>query len=803
MATAESSIQIMDGATPVLQRVSNSIKITAGLMRSLQMASSNALVLPGMQMWESSLTGIRIQYDRVEESVYKVKNQQDQLTESASDNTKKLEKLKNAWGKVVSGAKSMGINTSAMEIFNQANDKKAAGNVIQTRTGLQGPELKEAEKSSSNLYIDNLSPSLDSAAQSLSAVNQLTGQTGSGLEQITRAGLLMQDTFGYGLTDSIKSAGMLEQQFGISGAEAFDLIIQGTQAGLNKNGDLLETINQYSGRFKSLGLGGDEMFQAMINGAENGGISVASLGDAVSEFSKRAVSGGKDSSQGFSALGLDANKMTEAFRGGGETAKQAFTQTMNALNNMEDPVNRNLAGVQLFGEAWGNIGSDGVTALTDLSGSVELTKSHLEELNRTKYDDAASALSSLAKTINVGLAGPIGGVVDFVTKSIHDFTSGLQGDVENISGIFGVIGLVAGEIGNYIAESWSVLQPVILGIIAALVVFNASTIWSTVCSWAQVAATTAQTIAMEGLNAVLAASPLTWIIVLIIMLIALFYAGVAAVNQFAGTSYSATGIIVGVFFMALAAIGNILMAMAELVFGVVEFMLNPFIILANFIANVFRDPIGAAVHLFADFADQVLGLIQKLAKALDLVFGTKMEATVSVWREGVSDFTDKFAKEHGNGKYKKEFETLDLGEKFNLQHIDYTDKFQTGNKIGSNMEAGVKDKYENFKTYLKQQDPTENSDNKLDSNENIIRNTGDTAMSTAAMADSMDVVDEELKYMRDAAEQEIINRFTLAELKVDVNNNNTIKNITDFDELNRRLSDVTGEILASAAEGVG
>lgn len=817
MATAENSIQIVDGATPVLQRVSNSIKITARLMRSLQMASSNALALPGMQMWESSLAGMRIQYDRVEETMYKVKNQQDELTESASENTKEMERLKKAWEKVVSVAKNMGINTSPMEVFNQANDRKAAGNVIQNRTGLQGPELKAAEKSASNLYIDNLSPSLDSAAQSLSAVNQLTGQTGSGLEQITRAGLLMQDTFGYGLTDSIKSAGMLEQQFGISGAEAFDLIIQGTQAGLNKNGDLLETINQYSSRFKSLGLGGAEMFQAMINGAESGGISVASLGDAVSEFSKRAVSGGKDSSQGFSTLGLDANKMTEAFRGGGETAKQAFQQTMNALNNMEDPVNRNLAGVQLFGEAWKNIGSDGVTALTDLSGSVELAKSHLEELNRTKYDDAASALSSLAKTINVGLAGPIGGVVDFVTKSIQDFTSGLQGDVENISGIFGVIGLVAGEIGNYIAESWSVLQPVILGIIAALVVYNAvlgvgwltmigsaaATAWSTVCSWAQVAATTAQTIATEGLNAALAACPLTWIIILIIMLIALFYAGVAAINQFAGTSYSATGIIVGVFFMALAAISNILMAMAELVFGVVEFMLNPFIILANFIANVFRDPIGAAVHLFADFADQVLGLIQKLAKALDLVFGTKMEATVSVWREGVSDFADKFAKEHGNGKYKKEFETMDLGEKFNFQHINYEDSFKTGDKIGSNMEAGAKDKYENFKTFLKQQDPTENTDNKLDSNENIIRNTGDTAMSTAAMADSMDVVDEELKYMRDAAEQEIINRFTLAELKVDVNNNNTIKNITDFDELNRRLSDVTGEILASAAEGVG
>ncbi len=148
---------------------------------------------------------------------------------------------------------------------------------------------------------------------------------------------------------------MLEQQFGISGAEAFDLIIQGTQAGLNKNGDLLATINQYSSRFKSLGLGGDEMFQALINGAENGGVSIASLGTAVSEFSKRAVSGGKDSSQGFAALGLDANKMTEALKGGGETAKQAFKQTMDALNNMEDPVSKNLAGVKLFGDAWANM----------------------------------------------------------------------------------------------------------------------------------------------------------------------------------------------------------------------------------------------------------------------------------------------------------------------------------------------------------------------------------------------------------------------------------------------------------------
>ena len=83
----------------------------------------------------------------------------------------------------------------------------------------------------------------------------------------------------------------------------------------------------------------------------------------------------------------------------------------------------------------------------------------------------------------------------------------------------------------------------------------------------------------------------------------------------------------------------------------------------------------------------------------------------------------------------------------------------------------------------------------------IAGNTGDTAANTAAMADTMNAMDEDLKYMRDAAEQEIINRFTLAELKIDLTNNNTLKTETDFDRMNGMLSQITGEVLAVAAEG--
>lgn len=86
--------------------------------------------------------------------------------------------------------------------------------------------------------------------------------------------------------------------------------------------------------------------------------------------------------------------------------------------------------------------------------------------------------------------------------------------------------------------------------------------------------------------------------------------------------------------------------------------------------------------------------------------------------------------------------------------------------------------------------------------QDIAKNTGDTAMNTAAMSNSLDSMDEELKYMRDVAEQEVINRFTLADLKLDINNNNTIRSVADADMVSNMLKDSTSEALFAFAEGV-
>lgn len=841
MSTIQNSLELYDGATAVLKKVNESIRITSQSFQVLRKHATSAMDLQGNQIVKSNLTTMSVQVQHVEKAVLLTKQRQDELNKSVEIGKKKASEYKDIWKKVSAGFNvltsklgKIGVDTSPMELLTRASNVKDAGNMIQAKTGLSGGNLNMAKQSANNLYADNISKSPQDAANSIASVQQMTGKTGAGLEQLTHAGILLQDTLGYGLTDSIQTASNLQQQFGVTGAQAFDLIIQGTQAGLNKNGDLLNIIDENAAKFKNLGLSSQDMFNMLINGAQNGNVSVSTLGNAVNEFSSRSLSGGADVEEAFSSLGLNAGKMNEALGGGGETAKQAFQQTISALSSIEDPIARNSAGMKLFGSSFSELGQGGMTALANLNGSVELSTGHLEELNHLKYDNATSAIGSLANTINLGLAGTIGGMVDNISKKITDFTNGLQGNVNEISGIFGGIGLIAGFIGSVISETWSILEPIMWGAIAALIVYNSTAgiswlttlkgaaimAWKTICDWAETAAIIAMIVAQDGLNAAFAACPLTWIIMLVIMIIALFYAAVAVFNKLAGTSVSATGIICAVFMTALAFIGNVLMGLVEIVFGIIEFLVNPFIAFANFLANLFNDPVGSIIHLFFDMADGVLNVIEKIAKAIDLIFGTNMEASVKVWRENLTTFGDEFAKDHGNGTYEQKFEPLDMKKTLSdmgvsYDHIGYKNTASGAYEFGANGANSLKENFGGITDIMSGKnnpfDPSgfggdlNNQDNSAGISgltDSISQNTGDTAMNTAAMADTMDVMDEDLKYMRDAAEQEIINRFTLAELKLDVNNNNTIKNVADVDNVLRLLSDTTAEVLCSFAEGV-
>jgi TP901 family phage tail tape measure protein len=230
-----------------------------------------------------------------------------------------------------------------------ADDLQGSLNTLQSATGATDDEMKGMEESLKNIYSAGYGESFSDIAQQMATVKQNTGLAGAELEKATKNAMALGSTFDMDVTESTNAANSLMKQFGISSEEAFNLIAQGAQNGANKNGDLLDSLNEYAPQFQAMGFSAEEFTNVLIDGAKNGAFSIDKVGDAVKEFNIRAKDGSDTTNEAFSSLGLNADKMGQAFAQGGEKGQQAFQQVMTSLNNIEDPMEKNRIGVALFG----------------------------------------------------------------------------------------------------------------------------------------------------------------------------------------------------------------------------------------------------------------------------------------------------------------------------------------------------------------------------------------------------------------------------------------------------------------------
>lgn len=382
-------------------------------------------------------------------------------------------------------------------------------------------------------------------------------------------------------------------------------------------------------------------------------------------------------------------------------------------------------------------------------------------------------------------------------KDFQKFSDGVINSLAMVANVVTDVFNVITKIGGFLYDNWSWIAPIVWGIVAAIIAYNAVSLITngiltaqaiikkiqTMATIAQSGATFTATAAQYGLNAALMACPITWIILGIIALIAAFYGVIAAINHFAGTSVSATGIVFGAFTVLGAFLWNLFLGLFDLVLGIVNGLVNPFIRFANFIGNVFTNPISSIIYGFQGMADSVLGTIEKIASAMDFVFGTTMAETVANWRSGLKQMADEAVKQYApNENYQQIMSELDLSaESLGLKRWSYGDAWDVGYKAGENLESF-----------------------ELGSvSDGIFNNTNDIAFNTAKLSDSMDSSEEELKYLRDLAEQEVINRFTTAEIKIDMGGIvNQITKDTDVDAVIAYLEDKLYESMTIAAEGI-
>lgn len=349
---------------------------------------------------------------------YDVRANTDKLDKDLDDANKKAETGASKLGEIAkTGGKAVAAGFAAVGgaavaaggyAVNLATDMDKAMNSFAASTGIAENEMESYQDVLEKVYANNYGEDFQDIADSMALVNKNLGDlSDEQLQTVTESAFALRDTFEYDVAESTRAAKAMMDNFGVSGEEAMSMIAAGAQNGLDYSGELIDSINEYSVQFGKLGFTADDMFKIFEKGAETGAWNLDKVGDAVKEFSIRAIDGSDTTVEGFTKIGLNADDMAAKFGKGGETAKKAFSETLKALSSIEDPLEKDAAGVALFGTMWEDLGPEAVEALADIEEGAYDTGDALNGIKEVKYDDLGSMLEGLKRSVEM-LVLPLG-----------------------------------------------------------------------------------------------------------------------------------------------------------------------------------------------------------------------------------------------------------------------------------------------------------------------------------------------------------------------------------------------------------
>ncbi|MDU0332538.1 phage tail tape measure protein [Paenibacillus sp. 3LSP] len=335
-------------------------------------------------------------------------------------------------------------------------------------TGATAEEMAEFKDIIQEIYEGNFGEGFSDIGNALVSVRRITGESGDALEQTTKNALILRDTFGYEVSESVRSADMLMRQFGLTSEQAYNLIAQGSQKGLDKSGELLDTINEFSPQFSVLGFTANEMFDFFSAGLEAGAWNLDKVGDLVKEFDNRLKDAGdtanrealaqlfapedfekyvsalmtgstktaeylelvaktsketakqlvadlrKGGNKGATAMtalqGIlgDSNKMLVELSNGSIKGADAFQLVLAKLAAIEDPIERQTLGIAIMGTQYEDLGQKVVNSLATVDNQFDKTANTMQQIEEIKYSSVTKNLQELGRELMNEVIIPIG-----------------------------------------------------------------------------------------------------------------------------------------------------------------------------------------------------------------------------------------------------------------------------------------------------------------------------------------------------------------------------------------------------------
>ena len=479
----------------------------------------------------------------------------------------------------------------------------------------------------------------------------------------------------------------------------------------------------------------------------------------------------------------------------GDELNSIFEQAPNLIQNIADYMDVPIGQIRDMA-ADGEITADIVkaaifSAADDINAKFDEMPMTWGQIWQSMQNTAVMAFQPVLQRLN-GMANS-DAVQGFVDGAIEAMAT-----VANIVlNIFDLVGSVAG----FVADHWSIIEPIILGVAAAIVIYTAFTKGAEIASRAASLATNAWTAAQGAFNAVMSMNPVGLVIIAVVLLIAIIFAVCNAIAKTVDVANSGFAIITGAIFVVGATFKNLGLSIANIVIGIG----SAIVALTSNIKTAFHNAISSVQSWFYNLLSTACSVIEKIAAALNQL------PFVSFDYSGISSAADEYAAKASKAAGNKEDYTS-ISSAFNDGFTTF-DTFQDGwaanaFNAGAAWGNGISDKISNFSLsdiFGKTDIP--NPDDYISGFSDAIANSGaggnldSIADDTSAIKDSVDITDEDLKYLRDIAEQEAINRFTTAEIKLDMTNNNNVSSNADLDGIVDGMTTKVLEALEIVREG--
>lgn len=411
------------------------------------------------------------------------------------------------------GDKVIELGQNALESFQNLEEATIKVNSRFDETGDAAQKNSDLIKS---VYESGLGDSLDSVANAVILVkDNIKDLNDSDLENIISQGLILEDTYGIDMSESMRGINGLMQHFGLSATDAMDMLVAGTQGGLDKTNELGDNLSEYSGKFAEAGYSAEEYFQLLQNGLDNGAYNLDKVNDAINEVTTRIADG--TIADSMSAINEKTGELEEGsgkwsqsvedvfkqWQEGGATQKQvidAIVQDIQGTENQQDKLNKAAL-------AFGTMAEDGsmkfISALTTVGDSytdVDGKASEFQENTTTSAQEMEAAMRTLADAlipIGEDIQKMLTPVLEFIAglaEKISELSEPVRNFIEVIGGIAAVVAVITPIIATITAINGALVSLVgiglapIAGIVAAVVAAIAGIIlviknWGAITDW--------------------------------------------------------------------------------------------------------------------------------------------------------------------------------------------------------------------------------------------------------------------------------------------------------------------------------